>query len=74
MMGIKEHTCDEYQVMYDSVESHIVLLKLILPCMFTNWNLNKKFFKNYVSELECKKDSKHGNTPITLWFENNAIP
>ena len=43
VMGIKEGPCDEHQVMYGSVESLILYLKLILHCMLTNWNLNKNF-------------------------------
>ena len=44
VMGIKEGTCDEHQMSYESVESLYCMPEANIHCMLTSWNLNKNFY------------------------------
>ena len=61
MMGIKEGTCVEHQMLYVRDEYLNSTLKPILYCMSTNQNLNLKI-ENY------KKDNGHNQQNTTQIF------
>ena len=50
MMGCKECTCDEHQVLYRSAESLYRTPETNMT-LYVNWNLNKNFKKKVVSTI-----------------------
>jgi len=65
MMGIKEHTRDEHQVMYEVLIHYIIHLKLILYCMLIGWNFSRNLGKK-IKEFQLKKVRCSQNQVLTM--------